>query len=277
MNTLDHILGEAYPITEEQISWYQENGFIKLKHVFGQETLDFFNKEITRIVHERNPLLKKTMEERTTFEKAFIQIGNLFRIDETVKKLVLSKRLGKIAADLMQVEGVRLYHDQALYKEPTGKTSNITPWHADQYYWPLDTLNTVTAWIPLQRTTREMGPLAFSMGSQKYDFGRDLEISDKSEDKIQRALAEANLEFIDTGFDVGEVSFHSGWTFHRASANTSDKVRAVMTIIYMEDGIKVSEFRNKNHILDRDAFLPGLNPGDLAISEMNPLIYKNQK
>ncbi len=277
MNTLDHILGEAYPITEEQVSWYQENGFIKLKHVFGQETLDFFNKEITRIVHERNPLLKKTMEERTTFEKAFIQIGNLFRIDETVKKLVLSKRLGKIAADLMQVEGVRLYHDQALYKEPTGKTSNITPWHADQYYWPLDTLNTVTAWIPLQRTTREMGPLAFSMGSQKYDFGRDLEISDKSEDKIQRALAEANLEFIDTGFDVGEVSFHSGWTFHRASANTSDKVRAVMTIIYMEDGIKVSEFRNKNHILDRDAFLPGLNPGDLAISEMNPLIYKNQK
>ncbi len=277
MKKIDQLLEESYPISEEQILYYQKNGFIKLKQVLDEETLSFFNKEITKVVHEKNPLLKKPMEERTTYEKAFIQIMNLFQTNEIIRKLVLSKRIGKIAADLMQVDGVRLYHDQALYKEPTGKTMNITPWHADQYYWPLDTLNTTTAWIPLQKTTEDMGPLAFSLGSQHYDFGRDLEISDESEDRIQQALSEANLEFIDSGFDAGEISFHSGWTFHRAGANTSDKIRAVMTIIYMEDGIKLSEFKNKNHVLDRDAFLPGLNPGDLAISEMNPLIYKNQK
>lgn len=274
MSTIEERLQEPYSLTQEQIDYYQENGFIKLKQVLDEETLQYFNDEISKVVFEKNPLLKKPMEERTTFEKAFIQIGNLFKTSETIQKLVLSERLGKIAADLMNVDGVRLYHDQALYKEPTGKTSNITPWHADQYYWPLDTDNTVTAWIPLQKTTEDMGPLAFSTGSQKYDFGRDLEISDESEDRIQQALADAKLELVDSGFDAGEISFHGGWTFHRAGANTSDKVRAVMTIIYMEDGIKVSNFTNSAHPVDRDAFLPGLEPGDTAITDMNPLIYK---
>jgi ectoine hydroxylase-related dioxygenase (phytanoyl-CoA dioxygenase family) len=275
MNDIEQKLNKPYELRPEDIEYYQENGFIKLKQVLDQETLDYFNDEITKVVHENNPLLKKPMEERSTFEKAFIQIGNLFKTNETIKKLVLSKRLGKLAADLMQVEGVRLYHDQALYKEPSGeKVQNITPWHADQFYWPLETNNTITAWIPLQKTTSDMGPLAFSKKSHNYDFGRDLEISDESEEKIRKALSDANLELVDEGFDAGEISFHGGWTFHRASANISDQVRAVMTIIYMEDGVKVSEFTNSAHPDDRDAFLPGLEPGDVAATDLNPLIYK---
>ncbi|HBX67526.1 MAG TPA: phytanoyl-CoA dioxygenase, partial [Balneolaceae bacterium] len=217
MNKIEQKLNEPYELKPEDIEYYQENGFIKLKQVLDEETLDYFNHEITKVVHEKNPLLKKPMEERSTFEKAFIQIGNLFKTNETIKKLVMSKRLGKLAADLMQVEGVRLYHDQALYKEPSGeKVQNITPWHADQFYWPLETDNTITAWIPLQKTTSDMGPLAFSKKSHKYDFGRDLEISDESEERIRKALSDANLELVDEGFDAGEISFHGGWTFHRA-------------------------------------------------------------
>lgn len=274
MKNLDQILQEPYQLTQKHINYYQKNGFIKLKHVLNEETLAFFNQEITKVVHEKNPLLKKPIEERNVFEQAFIQIGNLWHTNDLIKKLVLSERLGKIAADLMEVEGVRLYHDQALYKEPGKRVKNITPWHADQYYWPLDTNNTITAWIPLQKTTPEMGPLAFSMESQKHDFGRELEISNESESKIQKALSDANLQLVDEGFDVGEVSFHGGWTFHRASANISDKVRAVMTVIYMEDGIKVSKFKNEAHPKDRNAFLPGLEPGDVAQTELNPPIYK---
>ena len=51
------------------------------------------------------------------------------------------------ASDLMQVEGVRVYADQALYKEPHG---GYTPWHCDAFYWPLATDKALTAWIPLQ-------------------------------------------------------------------------------------------------------------------------------
>ena len=46
-----------------------------------------------------------------------------------------------------QVEGVRVYHDQALNKEPGG---GYTPWHCDGYYWPVQSDKIVTAWVPLQ-------------------------------------------------------------------------------------------------------------------------------
>lgn len=42
---------------------------------------------------------------------------------------------------------MRLYHDQALNKEPGG---GYTPWHCDQYYWPVQSDKIVTAWVPLQ-------------------------------------------------------------------------------------------------------------------------------
>ena len=68
-------------------------------------------------------------------------------------------------AKLLGVAGVRLYHDQSLYKEPGG---GITPAHADQYYWPLASDRIVTAWIPLQPVPEDMGPLAFYAGSHHH-------------------------------------------------------------------------------------------------------------
>ena len=45
-------------------------------------------------------------------------------------------------------------------------------------------------------------------------MGRDLEISDKSEMTLKQALGAYSVE--ESAFAVGDVSFHAGWTFHRA-------------------------------------------------------------
>lgn len=100
---------------------------------------------ISDLVRELNDQ-DKPLEERDTYGKAFIQIGNVWEKDESVRQFVLARRFAKIAADLMGVEGVRIYHDQALFKEPGG---GHTPWHQDQIYWPLDTEHTITMWMPL--------------------------------------------------------------------------------------------------------------------------------
>lgn len=259
-----------YRLSQAQIAFFRERGYVKLKDVLDARTIERYRREITREVKARNPLLNKPMAERTTYEKAFVQITNLWRENEVVRELVFSERLARIAAELMGVDGVRLYHDQALYKEPAG---GYTPWHADQYYWPLSTPNTCTAWIPLQAVPRDMGPLAFSERSHRFEIGRDLPISDESEAMIERALAEQDFDLEDGAFDLGEVSYHYGWTFHRAGPNTTDAVRAVMTIIYMENGIRVTELSRPEHRADRDAFLPGAQPGDVAATEMNPVLY----
>src|SRR6185295_14989007 len=111
-----------------------------------------------------------------------------------VRRFVCAPRFARVAALLLGVCGVRLYHDQALFKEPGGRP---TPWHRDQYYWPLDTDDTVTMWMPL------VGYVA----ARRF------------------ALATAPLR-------AGDATFHSGRTLHSARPNLSPARREVMTVIY---------------------------------------------
>ncbi|GAB2597986.1 phytanoyl-CoA dioxygenase family protein [Spirosoma areae] len=262
-------LNTPYTVSPEAISFYQQHGYVKLKQVLSPAVLAYYGDIITGLVFRLNTLIKP-MDERTTYERAFLQIMNLWREDEQAKEFVFSERLAKIAADLMGVEGVRLYHDQALYKEPSG---GITPWHADQFYWPLASPHTVTVWIPLQKTPMEMGPLAFAEGSQHVEIGRDLEISDDSEKILADELQKQNFTVHDTPFDLGEVSYHAGWTFHRAGPNLSDRPRKVMTMIYMDKDQIVIQPRNQYQFADHAKWLDNIPVGNKPQSALNPVLF----
>ncbi len=265
-------IDSPYSLSDDDIAAFRMNGFVRLKGVFTPETLTYYGDEITRKVFELNTL-KAPMQERTTYQKAFLQIMNLWRQSEVVRQFVFGKRLARIATQLLGVTGVRLYHDQALYKEGGG---GFTPWHADQFYWPVSSNQVCTAWIPLQPTPRPMGPLAFAAGSQRFTYGRDLEISDESEAKIERALLDQHFPYVDDPFELGEVSFHYGWTFHRADPNTTPQPRKVMTIIYMDEQMRLKAPENKAQQNDWNSWCPGVKVGALIDSPLNPVIYHAQ-
>lgn len=256
------------PLDADSRAVYERDGFVKIAGVFEAGTLAHYRKHLTTEVLRRNPDTRP-VHERDTYHKAFLQVTNLWRTSEIARQFVFDKRLASMAAQLLGVKHVRLYHDQALYKEPGG---GITPWHADQFYWPLSSDRTITAWVPLQATPLEMGPLAFAAGSHRMTFGRDLEIGDNSERSLRNALRSGRYPEIEEPYALGEVSFHSGWTFHHTGANTSGQPRAVMTVIYMADGIRLIEPRRKQHIADWDAFMPGVQPGEVVDSPLNPLL-----
>jgi ectoine hydroxylase-related dioxygenase (phytanoyl-CoA dioxygenase family) len=264
-------IDSAHTLSNDQIAFYRDNGFIKLKNVLSNDVIEYYQREISKQVQERsgNAL---PMDQRNTYQKAFLQVSNIWTKNEVVKEFVMGKRLARIASELMEVQGVRLYHDQALYKEPGG---GITPWHADQYYWPVSSDKTITAWIPLQETPLELGPLAFCPKSHKLAYGRDLKISDESEIKLQDALKKFPIE--ESRFDLGEVSFHSGWTFHRAGPNRSNRPREVMTIIYMDQDMRLIKAKNNNHELDRAKFCPGIEVGEIINSHLNPILYSKDE
>lgn len=258
-----------YSLTSDQIKQFDDEGFIRLAQVLDPEVLRYYEPEITAKVKELNTQ-HLPLEERDSYGKAFLQVTNLWQHSELVKQFVFSERLARIAADLLGVRGVRLYHDQALYKEPSG---GITPWHADQYYWPLSSDRTVTVWVPLQETPLPMGPLSFAKGSQRMEFGRDLGISDESEAKLAVDLAKANLPTVEEPYSLGDVSFHTGWTFHRAGPNRSGAPRAVMTVIYMDADITVTEPTNEYRVGDLANWMPGTAVGEVPSSPLNPVLY----
>jgi len=262
-------LDSPYALQTAQIEAFRRDGCIKLKDVLSPATLSHFGREITQLTIDLNTE-SRPLADRSTYDRAFLQVMNLWEQSAMVARFVMGQRLARIAAELLEVSGVRLYHDQSLYKEPGG---GITPAHADQYYWPLASDRTITAWIPLQAVPTEMGPLGFYAGSQGVAFGRDLGISDESEARISENMARHGFSFEVGPFDLGEVSFHLGWTFHKAGPNTSKQARAVMTVIYMDADMRLVPALNAVQANDRDQWCPGACEGEVIATRKNPIVW----
>jgi ectoine hydroxylase-related dioxygenase (phytanoyl-CoA dioxygenase family) len=268
-NKAAYDLAGEYPLTREQVEAYGRDGHIYLPQLAFREEIAFYRKAILEAVEKLNTE-KRALEERDTYGKAFLQIFNLWRTNETLKRFVLAKRFGAVAARLMGVERVRIYHDQALFKEAGG---GHTPWHQDQFYWPLDTTHTITLWMPLIDLTKNMGIMQFASGSHKNGYIFSREISDASETFFDHHVRTHGLKV--SGNDkvnAGDATFHSGWTLHNAPANNTGTMREVMTIIYYADKTRILKPDNSFREADLKAWLGGRQPGEAAESEMNPLV-----
>ena len=211
------------------------------------------------------------MDERDTYGKAFLQIFNLWTLDDTVRRFVLAPRFAEVAARLLGVEGVRLYHDQALFKEAGG---GITPWHQDQYYWPLDTDRTITLWMPLVDIEENMGMMQFASGAHRLGYITNKGISDDSEALYERFVAEEGLDIAEARTArAGDASFHAGWALHRAPPNRSSVRREVMTVIYFADGARITNPVRPEARGDLRAWLGNLPPGAAAATPLNPVVW----
>lgn len=270
MNTIQlPSLNNTIQIDPKQISDFRKNGHTLIKSVLQLDEVEIYRQYINEAAYLYNTE-KRKMEDRDTYGKAFLQIMNLWTRDENVKKFVMAKRFGKIAADLLGVKNVRIYHDQALFKEAGG---GPTPWHQDQYYWPLDTNNTVTMWMPLVDINVEMGMLTFASGSYHSGFALNKEISDESEQEFDDIVKKKKYPISRAEeMKAGDAIWHYGYTIHKAPGNYSDKLREVMTIIYIADGAKIIQPKNEWQKNDHKTWLMSKKAGTVADSKLNPLV-----
>jgi hypothetical protein len=259
-----------YSLQREQVDEFRDKGHTCVRSLAKPSEVDDYRPIIEAAVraHAREA---RPLEERDTYGKAFLQVPNLWRVDDRVARFVRARRFARVAAELLGAAGVRLYHDQALFKEARG---GRTPWHRDQYYWPLDGEQTITMWMPLVDVPLTIGTMTFASGShRRADLGAH-HISDKSDAAFAAAIAALGLPLETHGaLAAGDATFHAGWTLHSAPPNPTGALRSVMTVIYFADGLRVVEPGNRGQQLDLALWLPGLRPGDLAASELNPRLY----
>lgn len=262
-------LDAEYPLAPGHRAAYDRDGHVLLRSVASAAEVAAYRPAIGAAV-ERFKAGAPPLEQRDTYGKAFLQIMNLWRSDPACARFALARRFARIAAALLGVPAVRLYHDQALFKEPGG---GHTPWHQDQFYWPLDTDRTITMWMPLVDVSEAMGSMAFASGSHAAGYIGKLAISDASEEVFRKLVTDKGYAVASNGaMKAGDASFHSGWTLHRAPGNDTDRMREVMTVIYYPDGTRVGAVDHPNRENDLKTWLPGLKTGDLAASELNPVL-----
>lgn len=255
-------LTAPYLLDAAQRHAFHRDAFVKLPHVLSPAV-------VRRLAERLDDLLRN--EHGDDVAGRFIALEQMWLHDEVMRQVALSPRLGGLAAELLGESAVRLYHDNALSKEPG---CGRTPWHHDAEHFPLATVQAVTAWIPVTAIPAHMGPLALARGVRVRDLVSDLPFSTSGtayDAAVARRLAEADVAVDASPFAVGEVSFHSALCFHTAGPNLSTQPRRALATTYYADGAHVLESPTLVSGRWRD-FLPGVEPGGLAASTLNPII-----
>lgn len=72
---------------------------------------------------------------------------------------------------------------------------------------------------------------------------------------------------------AGDATFHNGWLIHGATANQTARMREAMIVTYYPDGTRCDELTNPSRVNDAKVFLGGRQPGELADSELNTVVY----
>ena len=267
-------------LTQEQIDFYRENGYIIIEDFLTPEELETWRRHVDDAVAQRDGRItaggprsadRVTDEESRHYDKVFVQRMNLWTDHKGMRELMFDPRLGKMASELAGVDGMRIWHDQALIKQPW---ANPTGWHLDNPYWSYSSRAAITIWLALDDATLQNGCLYFLPGAQKSANFDGATIGPNISDLFEIYPQWAKLESAAAPMKAGSCSFHNGLMPHGAGANMTPGWRRAMTYGYMPDG---STFNGIRNILPQ-AYFDSLEIGDVLDDDsINPLIWHKMK
>jgi phytanoyl-CoA hydroxylase len=261
-------------LSSQHIQQYRESGFVVIPDFLSADELATWRTQVDDAVARREDLKMANSDWHSGdsyYDNVFIQRINLWQDHEGMRQLMLDARLGKLATELAGVDGIRIWHDQALIKQPWG---NPTGWHLDNPYWSFSSRDAISIWVALDDATLENGCLYFIPGSQKTATFKNADIGQNIGDLFRAYPEWGKQKATAAPMKAGSCSFHNGLTAHGAGANMTPGFRRAMTCAYMPDG---STFNGQQNVLS-DEYVSRLKVGDILENDaQNPLIYHVSK
>ena len=245
---------------------FQERGFVVTPDVLNGADLARYSAAVDTEVAARTAGDERAVADKSLYEQSFVQCMRLWETNDLVRELTCAPQLAGIATQLLDVDGVRLWQDQALYKEAGGRET--TP-HQDQTFWPLGEEALISAWIPFDNVTLHNGAMSYVPGSHRAGRLKVVDITHSTDPYnilSDPALNGAKPEPVEV--TAGSVVWHHGLTVHQAAANCSSATRRVFTIVYVSSSAR----RVKGwyaYPLDR----AGVAEGELIQGEGLPVLW----
>ena len=140
------------------IETFHRDGFVVVEDFFDFDELDLFGSIVDRAVKNRVGSDSRSVDEKSLYEQSFQQCMNLWEDNADLKEFTFDQKLGETAGLLLGAEALRIWHDQALYKEPGGRETDP---HQDWPLWPMGPARQITAWIPFDGSTLRGGAMGW--------------------------------------------------------------------------------------------------------------------
>lgn len=282
---------EQYTLSEEQISSFKKDGFVRGIKILSEDQVDVLNKELVKLqsLNEEEKKLfyhYESNESEDPDKVLFHAIGG-WRLTPGFHDLLWAPAY-RMAAYQLLGQSFRSFHDQ-LFCKPA-KHGGVVAWHQDFSYWTFTKpMHHLTCWIGLDDANKENGCLYFVPGSHKWGL---LPITGLTGDMdaVREILSPEQLEEFDkripNELPKGFASFHHPLTMHGSYANTSDRPRRAVVLNAMSyqtvgntegyhrmDALKTFPAMLQDRILD-SKFFPLLFDGDKELEAMGKNIPK---
>lgn len=232
-------------LDQAEIETFQKQGALLLKGVFD----DFVDGARAAIEENiANPSWRERTYRPDDGGQAFFQDYVVWDQFDGYRALVRESKMAALAAQLMQSDTARVFHDHILVKEPGN--SVVTPWHQDQPYYLCDGLQSVSFWVPLDEIPRAR-TIEYVAGSHRWgkDFrpqrfdGTDLFENDPSEVVPDVTALRDELDILGWAMEPGDAVAFNFRTLHGAPANQSPSRRRVISVRWVGDDAKFAKRR----------------------------------
>ncbi len=260
-------MAETYPISAEQVRFFEENGYIQLLNVLTAEELAQARAALEELLAMQLDSQHDLTRDNPDVRKIFVQKVNMWQVHPGIRHYVFNHKIAEIARQLARTDRIRLWHDHALIKMPGD--SKASSWHQDIPYWPMQENGSLSCWMALDDVYEANGCMAFIPGSHK--LGR-LEPINLVNPQDLFALVppdkqgEIELQPIFQPMPAGSCTFHDGRTFHYAGPNTTDKPRRAIITIYMPGDV---HYTGARHVVTDDL---NLQTGAVLAGERFPVL-----
>lgn len=242
---------------EDARGFFDEHGFVVVKDVLAEDEVGAISAGWDAQIAEACREVDLSVDE---FIARFPQNRDLWMKSDVFRRLLFESRQADVAASLLGVSSVRLFHDHAIAK-PSQRSSTI-PWHQDNAYWPVDRAG-LSLWTPTNDVGEEGGCLTVLDGSHRDGPGVPQDFLASQEHGYER-----DPRLVHLPVKRGETVVLHGLTWHCSMPNVSEVDRLAYLSLWIPG---TARYEPKHADWHPTARFIDVEPGERVEGESFPL------
>jgi ectoine hydroxylase-related dioxygenase (phytanoyl-CoA dioxygenase family) len=234
---------EQYKLTDEQVNFFHENGYLANIKLLEDWQVDVLNEELAAIIdpeHPANPLFyefhsNESVDPNTTL---FHALG-AWRVTPGFHDVLWNPAFIVAASQLLGGNAVRFWHDQ-LFCKPAHH-GGVVAWHQDYSYWTrTKPMQHLTCWTALDDASIDNGCLYYVPKSHRWGLLDKPELAGSMEGLMEYLTEDQKAEFNPVPIEMkrGYAAFHHPLMVHGSYENKSDRSRRAFVLNVFADGTR---------------------------------------
>jgi ectoine hydroxylase-related dioxygenase (phytanoyl-CoA dioxygenase family) len=233
---------EKYKLTDEQISFFHENGYLSGIKLLEEDQVELLNNELPVVMDMNHPnhdlLYESHSNESEDPDRVIFHSLGHWRMTPGFHDVLWNPAFVMAACQLLGTKPVRFWHDQ-LFCKPA-KHGGVVAWHQDYSYWTRTVpMQHLTAWVGLDDASQENGCLQYIPGSHRWGLLNKPSLTGAMEG-LKSFLNEEQAEMLKNPIPIemkkGFGSFHHPLLVHGSFENNSERPRRAFVLNVFADG-----------------------------------------